>query len=112
MALNKHQIFATNDLKEKLIEMPEWGGSVKIRALSVKEQLDYDAYIATEPKEIDMALQLIMFACVDDNNNKLFNKDDIELLKQKSSKNLFKLVHEILDLNKQNPKNQEDLLKN
>jgi len=112
MSINKHQIFASNDLKEKFVAMPEWGGDVKIRALSVHEQLEYDAFIATEPKEIDMALHLILAACVDDNNSKLFNIDDLELLKQKSSKNLFYLVNEILELNKQKADDVENLAKN
>ena len=112
MSINKHQIFASNDLREKFVDMPEWGGAVKIRALSVKEQLEYDEFLSTEPKEVEMALHLIIVACVDDNNQKLFDLSDLELLKQKSSKNLFHLVHEILSLNKQEPENSDSLAKN
>lgn len=112
MALNKHQIFACNDLKEKLVDMPEWGGEIKIKALSVAEQLEYDAFISSDPKEIDMALHLIMVACVDSDNKKLFDSSDVELLKNKSSKNLFRLVNEILSLNKQNPDEVDSLAKN
>lgn len=112
MSLNKHQIFASNDLKEAFVEMPEWGGKVKIKALSVQEQLDYDNFLATKPKEIEMALHLIIVACVDENNNKLFSEDDINLLKQKNSSNLFKLVSEILKLNKQDANDVDELAKN
>lgn len=112
MSINKHQIFASNDLREKFVDMPEWGGVVKIRALSVKEQLVYDEFLTTKPKEIEMALHLIILACVDDNNQKLFDNSDLELLKQKSSKNLFYLVHEILSLNKQESEDADSLAKN
>lgn len=108
--LNKHQIFAFNDLKEKVVHI--WGGELKIRALSVKEQLEYDAFLATEPKEVEMALHLIIAACIDDNGNRLFEETDIPYLKEKNSKNLFHLVHEILSLNKQDDKDVEDLAKN
>lgn len=112
MALNKHQIFASNDLKESFVDVPEWGGKVKIRALSVQEQLDYDEYLATKPKEIDMALRLIVTACVDTENKKLFSEDDVSNLKQKNSSNLFKLVEAILSLNKQNTAQVDELAKN
>jgi hypothetical protein len=112
MSINKHQIFASNDLKEKFVDMPEWGGQVKIRALSVKEQLAYDEYLSTEPKEVEMALHLIISACVDDDNKKLFDISDMDLLKEKSSKNLFLLVNEILSLNKQLPADSDKLAKN
>lgn len=112
MSLNKHQIFASNDLKESFVDMPEWGGKVKIKALSVQEQLDYDAFLVTKPKEIEMALHLIIMACVDNNNNKLFNEKDIDSLKQKNSQNLFKLVNEILKLNNQNANDIDELAKN
>ena len=112
MAINKQQIFASRDLKEKMVDMPEWGGEVKIRALSVREQLQYDEYLGTEPKEVEMALHLIIAACVNDDNSKLFDVSDIEMLKEKSSKNLFFLVNEILSLNKQQPKDSDELAKN
>ena len=112
MSLNKHQIFAANDLKEAFVDVPEWGGKVKIKALSVQEQLDYDAFLAKKPAEIDMALHLIITACIDDNGGKLFNLEDCEMLKKKNAANLFRIVEKILDLNKQNSGQVEELAKN
>lgn len=112
MSLNKHQIFACNDLKESYVDMPEWGGKIKIKALSVQEQLDYDAFLASKPKEVEMALHLIIIACIDENGNKLFDENDLPLLKKKNSANLFKIVSEILKLNKQDANDVDDLAKN
>ena len=36
--LNREQVLNSNDLKEKEIECPEWGGSVKIKALSLTKR--------------------------------------------------------------------------
>ncbi len=112
MSLNKHQIFAADDLAEKYVDMPEWGGDVKIKALSVAEQLDYDAFLAKAPSEMDMAIKLILLGCIDDKNNKLFNEDDADLLKNKKSDSIFKLVSEIIKLNQQRPQDVDNLAKN
>jgi hypothetical protein len=112
MALNKHQIFASNDLKESFVEVPEWGGKVRIRALSVQEQLDYDEFLQTNPKEVDMAIQLIITATINDDGKKTFSKEDIPSLKEKSLDNLFRVVDAILKLNKQSPQDVDELAKN
>ncbi len=112
MSVSKHQIFASNDLREALIDIPEWGGKVKIKALSVQEQLDYDSFLATKPKEIDMALHLIIVGCINDDGTKKFDIDDISELKKKNSENIFKLVAGILTLNKQSPEDVDNLAKN
>lgn len=113
MLLNKHQIFAFDDLESKVVDMKaEWGGDVKIKCLSVAEQLENDAFIAQNPSEIEMAIKLIVLSCVDENNNKLFSDDDFNFLKEKKMKSLGKLVKEILKLNRQEAEDVDNLAKN
>jgi hypothetical protein len=112
MALNKHQIFASNDLKESFVEVPEWGGKVKIRALSSQELFDYNALIHSDPSGLDLAMYLITTACIDDNGNKLFTEQDIPTLKTKNNDILFRIVDGISALSKQNPNDVDELAKN
>ena len=112
MSLNKHQIFAAKDLKESFVEVPEWGGKVKLKALSMQEQLDYDTFLSNKPNEIDAALRLVILACVDDSDNKLFNEEDLKELKKKDSVNLLKVVEAILELNNMKAKSVDNLAKN
>lgn len=112
MLLNKHQIFAANDLKQEIIAMPEWGGDVKIRVMSVREQLDFDKFLAAKPDDKEMAFFLIIKSCVDENDKPLFDDGDIEFLEQKSADSILKLFQAILGLNKQKPDDVETLAKN
>lgn len=112
MLLNKHQIFAADDLKFKIVNMQEWGGDVKIRVMTVGQQLEFDKFIASNPDDKEMAFYLIIRSCLDEDDKPLFNDDDKELLKNKSSESILHLFNEILELNKQQPGNVEDAAKN
>ncbi len=110
--LTKHQIFAANDLKSKIVNMEEWGGDLEIRVMSVKEQLDFDKFIAEKPDDRTMAFYLIVRSCIDENGKRLFNDEDIEFIQNKSSDSILKLFDAILELNKQKPDDVEKLAKN
>lgn len=112
MSLSKHQIFASNDLKEEFVDIPEWGGKIKIKTFSAREQLDLLDFLEKKPTELDMAIQFILLGCVDSDNKKLFNIDDVHLLKEKNAANLIKLAKRISDLNKQGADDVDNLAKN
>lgn len=113
MLLNKHAVFACNDLKTKDIDMTkEWGGTVRIRVLSAGEQLELDKYQKEDTE--DFPFILIMKCCITEDNKPLFDNpdEDIKFLKQKSSEGIIKLYKEVITLNKQNPGDVEELAKN
>jgi len=112
MSLNKHQIFANDDLSEQFVDMPEWGGKVKIKAFSAREQLEMIDFIEKEPSEIQVAIKFIILSCVDEHNNKLFTEDDIDNLMKKKAMHLAELANKIATLNKQDGDAVEDLAKN
>lgn len=113
MILNKHQVFAADDLRTKVVDMTtEWGGDVKIKMMNAGEQLDFDDFLDSNPGNKEIAFKLIIKCCVDDEGKKLFTDEDMQFLKMKSSESLMKLFHEILSLNKQNKDDNVDLAKN
>ncbi len=112
MILNKHQIFASNDLKNKVVEMKEWGGDVKIRVMSAGEQLALNDFLTNNPKDEDMAFHFILMCSINEDGSKMFDQDDIPLLKEKSAESVIKLYQEILSLNKQKADDVENLAKN
>lgn len=112
MLLNKHQIFAADDLRNEIVAMKEWGGDIKIRVMSVREQLNFDKFLASKPDDKEMAFFLIVKSCIDENNQPLFTEDDIQFLEQKSADSILKLFQAILALNKQRPDDVEKLAKN
>lgn len=113
MLLNKHQVFAADDIKTNIVDMQkEWGGDVKIKVMSVGEQLAFDEFINSQPDDKQLAFYLITRSCVDEDNKLMFNDSDIEFLKQKSPESILKLFNAILDINRQQPADVENLAKN
>lgn len=102
MILNKHQILAAADLRSSVVSVPEWGGDVAIRAMSVAQQIEFSRGMENK-KEIDIMFDLLLFCCVDDAGNNLFDKDDLFELHKKSFECVEKVFKAICELNKVGP---------
>lgn len=106
MRLTKSQIVNSQDLKTKMIDMPEWGGEVEIKVMSVGQQLELEKI---ENKD-DTLFHLVQKCCIDEKGELLF--DDVEQIKSKSTESVMRLYREILDLNKQKSTDVETEAKN
>ena len=85
MYLSKAEILAADDLPTEDVDVPEWGGKVKIQGLTKAKQqsvrelcMDAEGYLDTTKLEIAMFLN-----CVSDPE---FEESDIDALKGKSAK--------------------------
>jgi hypothetical protein len=86
-------------------------GEVNIVAMNLTEQVELEEL--QEQKDYSkVALMLIISCCVDDNGNKLFNKNDIELLKTKPARIINKLAKEIMKINRITQNDVEEIAKN
>lgn len=91
MFLTKEQILSADDRKTDIVDVPEWGGLVKIRAMTgaERDRFEQDS-IEGRGKDTKMNLRnirarLVSLSIVDENNNRLFTRNDIEALGQKSA---------------------------
>ena len=109
MLLNKDQIFAIDDIKTKIVDIPEWGGEIKLRVLSVGAQIKFDEYREDDKKAI---MYSIINSCVNEDVSYLFNEEDIQHLEQKDPNVIMRLFNEIISLNKQKENDIEELAKN
>ena len=83
--LSRDQILGADDRKTDELEVPEWGGSVKIRSMSGSEVQKYvEAVQADEDADIKHMCLLIHFSVVGDDGKKLFSTEDIEALADKN----------------------------
>tara|TARA_R110000822_G_scaffold275773_1_gene397878 strand:+ start:12643 stop:12987 length:345 start_codon:yes stop_codon:yes gene_type:complete len=113
MRLNKHQIYAAVDFKTEMIEIPEWGGEIEIRTMSVGQKFDYDIFVAEKkPTMQELSLYLIKKCCIDDQGKLLFTDEDDEFLLAKSVDSLMRLFEACVDLNRQRASDVEDAAKN
>ncbi len=118
MLLTKEQILASDDLKYEEMEVPEWGGTVRIRTMTGTERDEFEASVfETKGKDSKVNLQnfrskLIAKTLVDDKGIRIFADGDIEVLGKKSSKALDRVFTVAQRLNGIGQKEVEDLTKN
>jgi hypothetical protein len=85
--LTREQILQAADIRFEDVEVPEWGGTVRVRSLTGAERDDLEGSIAElEGLEIyeNFRARLVTRAVVDETGKRLFSDKDIERLGEKS----------------------------
>lgn len=114
MLLSKDTILGCNDLQIEIVEVPEWGGSVRVATMSAFARDRFEANISKIGGGIDMhniRAKLAIATIVDENNKPLFNEKDIEKLGQKSCAALDRVFAAAQRLNLISDKDVESLAK-
>lgn len=86
--LSREAILAADDLGFEDVAVPEWGGTVRIRALSGTERDKFEASIAGNGKRLrldNVRAKLVVTCAVDAEGNPLFGTADIVQLGRKSA---------------------------
>lgn len=116
--LTKEQILKADDLKFEEIDVPEWGGKVRIKTLKGSERDSFEDSI-TESKGRDTTVnmrnlraKLCALTIVDGNGDRVFNERDIPLLGKKSAKVLDRIFSVAQELSGIGEKDIETLAKN
>ena len=109
MTLTKAQILATNDLGLLEVAVPEWGGSVYIRVMTVGERDAYELeYNQTGGCIPDFRTKFLAKCLADDKGQRLFTDAEIVTLRDRSAKVMHRLFREALQHNDlDEPKVQE-----
>ena len=116
--LKRDDIRTANDLKRELVEIPEWGGSVYVRAMTAFERERFEeSLIQGKGKKARMRLvyaraRLATIVCEDEDGNPLFGENDIAWLAKKSAKALDRIFDVAGRLSGLNEEDVEDLVKN
>lgn len=86
MALTAAEILAADDLGLKKVHVPEWGGDVYIRVMSVGERDTYERmWIGKKDSGIDnFRTQYLARVLCDEKGGLLFSRDQIDALAAKS----------------------------
>ncbi len=114
--LSRDEILKADDIKQKIVKVPEWGGEVRIKMMSGTERDAFEASIYnSEEKETDLTnirAKLCVAVLVDDKGKLLFSFADIVALGAKSAKALDRVYDKATSLNKITAADQEELVKN
>ena len=92
MILNKSQILAANDLGLLEVPVPEWGGSVYLRVMTVGERDAFELeWNGTDGKVDDFRSKFLARCLADDQGRRLFTDAELHLLAGKSAKVMSRL---------------------
>jgi hypothetical protein len=86
--LSRDAILTADDLAFEEVEVPEWGGSVRIRCLTGTERDNFEASVyknGETPDFRNVRAKLVAKTIVDEEGNRLFTDNDVKELGRKSA---------------------------
>jgi hypothetical protein len=81
--LSREQVLEAVDLTEETVDVPEWGGAVKVRGFSKGEQMEMRKEATVDTKIDTDRLEILMF--VHGVSEPKFTADDMAALRQKAA---------------------------
>lgn len=116
--LTREDILARDDRRYEVVEVPEWGGSVRIRTLSARERDEFEESIlrrrgqAVEVVMRGMRVRLAALCMVDEQGNRLFSDDEVEVLADRSAAAIERVFEAAARLNRILPEDLQAALGN
>ena len=86
--LTRVEILEKDDLQYEVVEVPEWGGKVRVVGISAKARDRWEVSIADQRekgKPMDVRASLVAKSCVDADGKKVFTDADVQKLGAKSA---------------------------
>lgn len=113
--LTRAAILAASDVKSEEVNVPEWGGIVRIAAMNGAARDEYRTALAGAELGQHVSLfaaTLLSLCCVDEAGNRLFDAADIPALRAKSTAALDALIVVAMRINGLGGSAVEDARKN
>lgn len=99
-ALTRDQILGADDRPTETVSVPEWGGTVVVRALTGAERDAYETGVVSPRADgrqsvnlRNLRARLVALSCVDEDGNRLFGDGDVEALGNLSAHALDRVFH-------------------
>ena len=89
--LTREAILSADDLRAETVDVPEWGGKVRIRTMTGSERDAFESsLIGTGGKDTsknlrDLRARFASLVIVDESNERLFSEKDVKALGRKSA---------------------------
>lgn len=108
--LNRDLILKAKDLKTIDVEVPEWGGSIRLRTMTGQARQEYYRTTAGKDGTPKNVMEALIVACaVDEAGNPLFAVGDIGELGKKSAIAINKVFEAAAELNGLTQKAVDDI---
>jgi len=109
--LSKEDILGALDLSAITVEVPEWGGEVKMAPMTGYERDTIDTDVANDKMAtINLRARVVGYCIVDDDGNRVFNNNELAALGKKSSKvlnRLFEIARNLCGMTEEDVKELE-----
>lgn len=114
MSLTKDQILAADDMGLLEFEVPEWGGSVHIRVMTVGERDSYEnEWMINKSKGVDnFRSKFLQRVLCDEKGELLFTAQEVEKLAKKSARVITRVWEAAMRHNALTDGDVEELAKN
>ena len=102
-SLSRDAILGANDRRIETVEIPEWGGTVRVRSLSGAERDALDLFWTSQTGATSPGNVRARFAAaciVDEEGNRVFGDDDVDALGAKDGAALDRVFDVILRLSR------------
>ena len=116
--LSKTAILAAQDLQTEDVEVPEWGGAVRVRSFTGRERDAFEASMVRgegRDRKVDltnMRARLVGLTVIDETGQRLFTDEEADLLGAKSGAALDRVFAIAQKLNGLSGADVEELSKN
>ena len=116
--LSKTAILAAQDLQTEDVEVPEWGGTVRVRSFTGRERDAFEASMVRgegRDRKVDltnMRARLVGLTVIDETGQRLFTDEEVDLLGAKSGAALDRVFAVAQKLNGLSGSDVEELTKN
>lgn len=102
--LSKADIFSAQDCTIKDVDMPQWGGFIRIKKMSLLEQISLSEVLAKSAsgktdENADVMVDFIIASVVDEAGNLIFTREDAQNIKKRSAVSIVKLFEAIQKFN-------------
>lgn len=113
--LSREQILSADDLKTLDVHVPEWGGDVRLRALTGEERDKFEASFTvqrggkTKQNVANFRARLVSMCIVNERGERMFNPADINALGRKSVSALQRVFNACNEMNGLSEEDVEEL---
>lgn len=113
--LSKAAILDAVDRKTEDVEVPEWGGAVRLRTISGAERDQFEASVRSANGKMNLnnvRARLVALACIDEKGERLFSSGDVAALGEKSAVALDRVFDVAMQLAGMRAEDVEELTEN
>lgn len=99
--LSRHDVLNAEDFATAVVEVPEWGGSVRVRSLTADENEEVGFGLLTESGQMDprkargLNLKLVLWCTIDERGLQLFEEKDLRKLRLKSARPIERIAERV-----------------